>query len=302
MPDENGEDQVFVFPYKQDLKSIVWYVPDNFADAGYDIPETMEDLLALSQQIVDDGGTPWCIGIESGGATGWPATDWVEDILLRTQPPEVYDGWVTNEIPFTDERIVSALDTFGTFLFSEGWVNGGTAAVATTSFRDAPQGLFTVPPQCYMHRQASFIASNFPEDVELGVDANFFYFPSFAEKDLGNPVLGAGTLFGIFEDSEVARGFIEYLKIPFAHEIWMSRAGLLTAHSGVNLAAYADDILRGQGEILLNATTFRFDGSDLMPNAIGAGAFWTAMVEFVNGESAADVAAMVQEAWDNLDS
>ena len=87
LTDENGEDQFFIFPYKQDLKSLVWYVPDNFADAGYEVPETMEDLLALSEQMVADGNTPWCIGIESGGATGWPATDWMEDIMLRKYSP-----------------------------------------------------------------------------------------------------------------------------------------------------------------------------------------------------------------------
>jgi hypothetical protein len=107
------------------VKSLVWYVPENFEDAGYEVPETMEDLLALSAQIVEDGETPWCIGLGSGAATGWPATDWVEDIMLRTQPPEVYDGWTTGEIPFSDPRVLNALETFGTFVFSDGWVQGG---------------------------------------------------------------------------------------------------------------------------------------------------------------------------------
>src|SRR5690606_7019327 len=102
----------------------------------------------LTEQIVADGGTPWCIGLGSGAATGWPATDWVEDILLRMQPPEVYDGWVTNEIPFNDPRIVEAIETFGWFAKNEDFVDGGTAAVGSTDFRDAPGGLFSVPPRC----------------------------------------------------------------------------------------------------------------------------------------------------------
>lgn len=301
LTDENGEDQVFIFPYKQDLKSLVWYVPDNFADAGYEIPETMEDLIALSDEMVANGDTPWCTGIESGGATGWTATDWVEDIMLRTQPLDVYDGWVSNEIPFNDERIVNAIETFGSFIFTEGYVNGGVSAVSTTSFGDAPAGLFTVPADCLMHRQASFITSFFPEGLEAGLDYNAFYFPSFESEDLGNPVLGAGTLFGMFQDSPTARAFFEYLKTPIAHEIWMSRQGMLTAHSGVNSDAYANDLLRSQGDVLLGATSFRFDASDLMPGAIGAGAFWTAMVNYVNGDSAQEVADFVQETWDGLD-
>ncbi len=183
----DGTDRLYAFPYKIDVKSLVWYVPDNFEDAGYEVPTSMEELKALSQQIVDDGGTPWCIGLGSGGATGWPATDWVEDMMLRTQPPEIYDEWVTNDVPFNDERVVAAIDEFGEFARNDTWVAGGAGAVASTDFRDSPKGLFSSPPQCYMHKQASFIPSFFPEGTELGVDADFFYFPSYAEKDLGQP-------------------------------------------------------------------------------------------------------------------
>lgn len=296
--DENGDDQLFGFFYKVDVKSLVWYVPDNFADAGYDVPETMEDLIALSEQIVADGGTPWCIGLGSGAATGWPATDWVEDLMLRTQSPDVYDQWVAHDIPFNDPRVVEAIETFGMFAKNDDWVDGGTASVGSTDFRDSPGGLFSVPPRCYMHHQASFIPSFFPEGTELGVDADFFYFPSYASKDLGNPVLGAGTLFAITEDSPAARAFIEYLETPEANEIWMARAGMLSPHKGVDLDAYATAAARKQGEILLNADTFRFDGSDLMPGAVGAGSFWTGMVDFVGGESAQEVADAIEASWD----
>ncbi|MDD9957280.1 MAG: ABC transporter substrate-binding protein [Anaerolineaceae bacterium] len=298
--DAMGETQFYGFFFNVNVKSLVWYSPDAFDEAGYDIPGTMEDLIALSEQIVADGGTPWCIGLGSGDATGWPATDWMEDIMLRTQPPEVYDGWVSNEISFTDERIINAFNTFGMFAKNDAWVAGGASAVAGTDFRDSPQGLFTVPPGCYMHRQASFIPVFFPEGTELGVDADFFYFPSFAGEDLGNPVLGAGTLFAITADSEATRALLDYLATPLANELWMAQGGFLTPHKGVNLDAYANDVLRGQGEILLAATTFRFDGSDLMPGAIGAGAFWTGMVDFVSGASAEDVAAEIQAAWDAI--
>ena len=299
-PGPDGEVALYAFPYKVDVKSLVWYVPENFEDAGYEVPTTMEELIALSDQIVADGGTPWCIGLGSGDATGWPATDWVEDIMLRTQAPEVYDGWVTNEIPFTDERIVNAINVFGSFAKNDAYVNGGAVAVAATDFRDAPAGLFTVPPQCYMHRQASFIPSFFPEGTVIGVDADFFYFPAFASEDLGNPVLGGGTLFTVTRDSEVARAFIDFLKTPIAHEIWMAQSGFLTPLSTVNPDAYANATLKGLGNILLNATTFRFDGSDLMPGAIGAGAFWTGMFNFVRGQSAEEVAAAIQTAWDAI--
>jgi len=298
--DADGNDELFGFFYKVDVKSLVWYSPENFEDAGYDIPESMEDLKTLTDQIVADGGTPWCIGLGSGGATGWPATDWVEDLMLRTQSPEVYDQWVTNEIPFDDERVIAAIEEFGSFALNDDYVAGGAGVVASTDFRDSPKGLFSSPPQCYMHRQASFIPAFFPEGTEVGEDADFFYFPAYADKDLGSPVLGGGTLFAITNDSPAARSLIEFLKSPIAHEVWMAQEGFLTPHKGVNSSMYATDTLRNLGDILLGATTFRFDGSDLMPGGVGAGSFWTGMVDYTGGEPAADVATAVQESWDAL--
>jgi alpha-glucoside transport system substrate-binding protein len=159
-----------------------------------------------------------------------------------------------------------------------------------------------VPPRCYLHRQASFIAAQFPEGSVAGEDYDFFYFPASSEKDLGRPVLGAGNIVTITSDSPAARAFIDFLETPIAHEIWMAQpnSSFLSAHKGANVDVYSSDALRAQGEILLNATTFRFDGSDLMPGAIGAGAFWTGMVDFVNGKSAQEVADQIQAAWDAL--
>jgi alpha-glucoside transport system substrate-binding protein len=260
----------------------------------------MEELIALSEQIIADGETPWCIGLGSGAATGWVATDWVEDIMLRTQTPETYDMWVSNEIPFNDPKVVEAIETFGMFAKNDDMVAGGSGAVGTTDFRDSPGGMFSSPAQCYMHRQASFAPAFFPEGTELGTDADFFYFPSFAGKDLGNPVLGGGTLLAVTDANDATMEFMKFLQTPIAHEIMMAQTGFLTPHTGVNLATYMDDTLRGQGEILQNATTFRFDASDLMPGAIGAGTFWTGMVDFVGGASAQDVADAIQTSWDAI--
>ena len=298
--DPEGNDQLFGFFYKVDVKSLVWYVPENFEDAGYEIPSSMEELKALTDQIVADGETPWCIGLGSGGATGWPATDWVEDLLLRTQTPDVYDGWVDNSISFTDARIVGAIDEFGEFARNDAYVAGGSGAVASTDFRDSPKGMFSSPPQCYLHRQASFIPAFFPEGTVVGEDADFFYFPSYSEMDLGNPVLGAGTLWSITNDSQGAHDLIAFLQTPEAHEIWMARKGFLTPHKGVNPDAFGDPTLRKMNDILLGATTFRFDGSDLMPGGVGAGSFWTGMVDYAGGKDASDVATEIQSSWDAL--
>jgi alpha-glucoside transport system substrate-binding protein len=296
----SGADDLYGFFYKVDLKSLVWYNPENFDDAGYEVPNSMEELKALSDQIVADGGTPWCIGLGSGGATGWPATDWVEDLMLRTQSPAVYDQWVSNDIKFNDPRVVAAIEEFGAFARNDDYVAGGANAVATTDFRDSPKGMFSSPAQCYMHRQASFIPAFFTEGTVVGEDADFFYFPSYESKNLGNPVLGAGTVWGITNDSPEAHALMTYLQSTEANEIWMARKGFLTPHKGVDTSKFSDPTLRKMNDILLNATTFRFDASDLMPGGVGAGSFWTGMVDYSGGKPAKDVADDIQASWDSL--
>ena len=298
---KDGNKAYFAFPFKADVKSLVWYVPENFEEAGYKVPESMEDLFKLTDQIVADGGTPWCIGLGSGGATGWPATDWVEDLMLRTQPLDVYQKWTTNEVKFTDPAVVEAINEFGKFAKNEKYVSGGVAAVASTDFRDSPKGLFDIPPKCYLHHQASFIPFFFPEGTKVGTDADFFYMPTYASKpDLGKPVLGAGTLVTITKEAPAAKAFVEFLQTPIAHEVWMAQSSFLTPYKGVNVDTYANEQMKRQGEILTTATSFGFDGSDLMPGKIGAGAFWTGMIDFVGGKSADQVAADIQKAWDGL--
>jgi alpha-glucoside transport system substrate-binding protein len=153
------------------------------------------------------------------------------------------------------------------FARNDDFVAGGAGVVASTDFRDSPKGLFASPPQCFMHRQASFIPAFFPEDAEVGLDVDFFYFPAYEGKDLGTPVLGAGTLFTITNDRTGAQAFMEFLQTEIAHEIWMAQqgGGFLTPLKTVNTELYVDDIRRALGDVLLGATTFRFDGSDLMP-------------------------------------
>ncbi|SLN37726.1 Bacterial extracellular solute-binding protein [Roseivivax jejudonensis] len=295
-----GEEDLYGMFYRIDVKSLVWYNPITFDEFGYDIPETMDELKELTEDMADDGLTPWCIGLGSGAATGWPATDWVEDMMLRLHEPEVYDHWVANEIPFDDPQVVEAIEEFGWYAKTDEFVAGGAEAAATTDFRDSPAGLFTIPPECAMHRQASFIPAFFPEDAEQGENVDFFYFPAFEDSDLGQPLLGAGTLFSITNPSDAASAMIEFLKLPIAHEIWMAQDAFLTAHLGVNTDLYANEALQAQGDILRDATTFRFDASDLMPAEIGAGAFWTGMVDYVTGSEADAVASQIQQRWDGL--
>jgi len=265
------------------LKSLVWYSPKAFAAKGYEVPTTWDEMIALSDQIVADGGTPWCVGLESGSASGWPGTDWIEDIMLRTAGPKVYDQWVNHEIPWTDPAVKKAWELFGQIVLNPQYCWGGPNGVMTTGFGDSPTPLFDNPPGCYMHRQASFITSFFPEGVTSD-DYSVFPFPPI-DPQWGTPALGAGDVAVMLRDTPQARAFMQYLATPQPAEIWASRGGFISPNRGVNLSVYPDDIIRKQAEVLSGAKVFRFDGSDLMPAAVGAGTFWSGVMDYVGGEN-----------------
>jgi len=264
------------------LKSLVWYNPKAFAAKGYTVPKTWDEMITLSDKIVADGGVPWCLGIESGAASGWTGTDWIEDIMLRTAGPEVYDKWVNHEIPWTDSAVKTAFEYFGQLALSDDYVWGGPTGVMSTFFGDSPAPLFDSPPGCYMHRQASFITSFFPEGV-TEEDYAVFPFPEIDPK-YGVPALGAGDVFVMLNDTPEARAFMQYIATAEPHEIWAAQGGFLSPHKGVDLSVYPDDITRAQAKALAGAEVFRFDGSDLMPAAVGAGTFWTGVMDYVGGD------------------
>ncbi len=296
--------------YRANVKSLVWYNPSAFDDAGYDIPESWEELVELSDLMVEDGVTPWCIGIESSGATGWVVTDWLEDAMLRSATPETYDAWVNHEIPFNDEEVQEAMALIEPFFKSEGYVNGGTEAILTTPFGDAPNGLFSDPPECYLHRQASFIPAFFPDDVEIADDGDAwaFYLPGIeegytdgVEEDYGNPVLTAGDLFAPFSDDEATMATLQYLAEPLAQEIWAAQGGFVAPNQTASLEVYPTELDRFYAELLQEADTVRFDASDLMPGFIGTDAFWSAMVQWVNGEEIDAALTSVEDVWSAQD-
>ena len=271
-------------PTNINLKSMVWYPKDDFDAAGYTVPETWDDLIALSDQIVADGGTPWCVGFESEGATGWPATDWMEDIMLRTAGPDVYDQWYKHEIPFNDPAVLTAAETFGDVMFKDGYVLGGAQATPDIAFGDAPSPMFDDPPGCWLHRQASFINANFPEDSEAGVDYDWFQLPPIDQE--GTLYAGELTVVGSNRPEVV-----DFLNRFIAEDVQCEMGGVqassrISPNVNVGEDCYANDILADASVILTDALTSgtgRFDASDLMPAEVGSGSFWTGMIEYMRG-------------------
>ena len=293
----------YAAPLGANVKSFVWYSPKTFADNGWAIPETWAELLALSDTIAATDVQPWCVGFGSGEATGWVGTDWMEDLMLRFQDAATYDKWVSNEMKFNDPKVAEVLAEAGKILKNPAYV-GDVKAIATTTFQDGGAGI--VDGSCAMHRQASFIggilAGDYgaeivtPEDTDVEGGITTFYFPGVSADN--KPALGGGEFVGAFSDRPEVQAVQLYLTSAEWNNKKASLGGWFSAHLGLNTANVADPVNAVAVEILQNATTFRFDASDLMPAAVGAGTFWREMTAWV-AEDKSDKAVLdaIQAGW-----
>ena len=296
----------YAAPSGASVKSLVWYSPTQFEENGYEVPETLDDLQALTEQIAADGNNkPWCAGIASGEATGWPLTDWMEDMVLRVGGPDVYDQWVSHGIPFDSEVPTQALDAVGEYLKNPDYVNGGlgdVSTIATTAFQDA--GLPILDGQCSLHRMASFYAANFPEGTEVAEDGDVFAFYLPAQDASTKPVLGAGEFVTAFSDRPEVQALLEF----WSTDTWANLkakassdetgGGWISANSGLDTDNLVNPIDLLSAEILLDpASEFRFDGSDQMPAAVGSGAFWRESTAWITGQSTAETLSKIEAAW-----
>ncbi len=285
-------------PFSANIKSLVWYSPAAFADKGYEVPTTWQAMVDLSDKIVADGGVPWCVGAESGGATGWVLTDWIEDAVLRSAGPEVYDKWVTHEIPFNDPAIVTAVDMVGDIVKNDDYVLNGAQSIPSTSFQEA--GLPLLDGECLMHRQASFYSTFWTEGTTFGPegDVNAFYLPTINEGD-PQVMLGGGEIIGAFSDRPVVAAVAAYLSgkeyAENFHKLGYTR---IFPRTDVDLSLIQDPLVKQFADLLVGSDVFRFDGSDLMPGAVGAGTFWTEIVEWVvGGKSTEEALTTIDESW-----
>ena len=285
-------------PYRGSMKSLVWYAKPVFEREGYQIPQTWDELTALSWQMVADGYVPWSIGIESSGATGWVATDWVEDIMLRTTSPENYDRWVTGDLKFNSPEVRRAVEIMSDIWFNDSFVLGGRNSIISVPFGDAATPLVTDPPQALMHRQATFIAGFLPQEAQdrIGEVIDVFYLPPI-DPQYGRPVLGASDFFAPMQDTPATREVLQFIATGESIKAWVETGGAVATHNDASLDWYPGVIERSAAEFIRDADTFRFDGSDLMPGEVGAGTFWTGMVDYVSGEDIDSVLTKIDDSF-----
>ncbi len=297
MTNADGEEIIAGVWERFNGKSLVWYPKAAFDEAGYTVPTTWDELQALMDMIVDDGDTPWCIGIESDVATGWPATDWVEEFMLRTTSLENYNMWIKGELKFDSPEVKHAVEMMSEIWLDDAYVYGGTKTIATTYFGDSPTPMFEDPPKCWLHKQGNFITSFFPEGTVPLEDYGVFYLPGIDDA-YGKPFLVAGDIEAMFNDRPEVRAVMEHFTSAEHLRGWLAAGGALSPHKDVDLSWYGSDLEREIARLAGEATSVGFDASDLMPGEVGAGSFWKGMTNYVSGVTDLDTTMQeIDAAW-----
>jgi alpha-glucoside transport system substrate-binding protein len=250
------------------VKGFIWYNKANYDGTR---PANLDGVMGVQPDPAD---SLFCTALESGADSGWPGTDWVEDFVIRQSGPDVYDSWVAGTTKWTDPAIKQAFEAFGEVLENS---FGGTAYVNSTNFGAGGNELFTDPPGCKFHHQASFMSDFFKsQGGAADGDYDFFVMPEINSQYAG-ALTGGGDLFGLFSDKAAAKDLLKYLVTAEAQQIWADRGGFVSANTKVT--TYPNAVEQKSADAIKGASVFRFDGGDLMPGTMKA-AFFTAMVEY----------------------
>ena len=282
------------------VKSLVFYPKKAWDAAGYTAPKTLDELNALTDKIKASGTAPWCLGIGSDAATGWPATDWFEDLIMRYGGIAQYNDWVTNKVKFDSPLVRQAAAEFQKIAFTDGNVLGGRKSIASNNFGTAGNPMFNAKPGCFMYKQGSFITGFFPKPIQADLDnqVGLFGFPP-ATATGENPVLGGGDLAALFKDSAAAEAVMKLLsQKDLGVTAAKNATSFLSPHKDFDLANYPGKITKAVAQVGYAATAFGFDGSDQMPGAVGSGSFWKDMTSWISGQKTLDEALKdIDSSW-----
>ena len=297
----------YAAPMLANVKGYVWYSPSEFKAWGVEIPKTWDELLTLTKTIQEKTGkAPWCAGFASDAASGWPGTDWVEDLVLRQSGADVYDQWVANKVKFTDPQIKDAFDAVGDILLNPKYVNAGfgdVKSINSTAFADVANKV--ADGTCALTHQASFLSSNFltaktksgatPKVAPDG-DVYAFLLPGIKEGDVSAEA--GGEFVTAFSDDPAVVKVQEYMSTPDFANARVKLGGVISANNGADPSLASSQFLTDAMKTLQSKdTTVRFDASDLMPASVGSGSFWKGMVNWIDGRPTDQVLKDIQAGY-----
>jgi len=275
------------------VKSTVFYPKPAWDAGGYKAPKSWAELEALTNQIKSDGIPPWCFAIGSDAATGWPATDWFEDLIAHSDGADVYNQWVTNDVKFDSPQVRAAAAEFDKLLLTTGNTAGGRSSIASTAFGNADDPMWDNPPGCMMLKQGNFIISKdfIPANIVGSVDKEIgvYGFPP-KEANGASPVVGGGDLATLLSTSDNAKKVMKILADPTVGNDAAPTSSFISPHKTFDTSLYPNDLTRQIADIAYKSDQFLFDASDQMPGAVGAGTFWKDITAYISGQESLDTA------------
>ena len=298
----------YAAPMLANVKGYIWYSPAKFKELGVEVPKTWDGLLELTKKLSADGTKPWCAGFASGDASGWPGTDWIEDMVLRQSGTEVYDKWVAGDVKFTDPEIEKAFDAVGTILKDPNYVNAGfgdVASINSAAFGDMAAKV--ADGSCLMTHQASFLSVNFADaktaagaTPEVAPDGDVYAFVMPGLEEGSNTIEGGGEFVAGFNEDEATQKVLEFMSSPEWADLRVEQGGVISANRGADPSKASSAFLQDAMKLMQDEkTTFRFDASDLMPSTVGAGSFWKGMVGWIDGKDTKTVLSDIQAGYQN---
>jgi len=291
----------FAVPFRVNIKSLVFYRPEVFDENGWEIPRSLDELEATAASMQADGDmAPWCLALEAGTATGWPATDWAEDLVLRLAGADEYERWAVGELPFTSPEIADAFDRMRTLVLANGRLNGSAAGSVEIPTARVVEPLFGDEPGCAMAKQADFAIGWMPSDTSVGPDGDVDFFVLPADTVDTEPPLVVGSDLAVqFRRSPDVDAFVAYLAEAQVGAPWANQGGFLSPKLTFDTAAYRDDAERQLAGLLTSASTLAFDASDQMPAEIGSRLLWDEITLWVAAATPYDdFAARIDEAFE----
>ncbi|GAA3766174.1 ABC transporter substrate-binding protein [Microbacterium kribbense] len=305
----SADGDFYAAPMLANVKGYVWYSPAEFTKWGVEIPKTWDDVLALTKTIREKtDAAPWCVGFASGDASGWPGTDWIEDLVLRQAGPDVYDQWVSGDVKFTDPQIKDAFDAVGSILLNKDYVNAGfgdVKSINSTAFADVAAKV--ADGTCALTHQASFLSSNFlvaktkdGATPTVAPDGDVYAFVLPGIEAGASSIEGGGEFVARFADSAAAKQVQQFMTTPEFADARVKLGGVISANKGADASLASSDFLVEAMKIMQDPNTvFRFDASDLMPATVGSGSFWKGMVSWIDGMPTDKVLEAIQAGYEN---
>jgi alpha-glucoside transport system substrate-binding protein len=290
-----GDDgKVYGTFHRVNVKSQVFYPKVAFDAKGYKAPTTWDELNALQDQMVKDGTPPWCVGLD----VGWPGTDWIEAIMLRTVGSAGYDKWISHETKFSDPPVKNAFTIADKIFTSDTLEFGGPTYAVQTKWDVPPKSQFEDPPKCWLTNMGNFVTAAFTDDVNKALDekVGVFTLPPI-DSQFGTPALVGGDTTVAFRDAPEVWALIKYMSGPDSSVAWAKAGGALFPYKNQDVSNYPTKLYQSFAKALAEAPDVRFDGSDLMPPAVGNKSFWDGILKVAQGADLDTTLKEIDDSW-----